>query len=104
MAIGAIELQGAITRVQDYASIRQNEDGKIISDQAAVVSDVKKEAENKSNAVNRGDDVTNNQKKFDAREKGSNEYYGDGGRNRNQAKDQGKVMAKGQTESFDIRI
>ena len=105
MAIGPIELQGAITRVQDFAIQRQGEDAKIASDQAAVVHDVQRETEDRSNAVNRADDVSNNQKRFDARDKGSNEYSGDGGKHRkSEEKDaEGKVIVKGQPGSFDVR-
>lgn len=106
MAIGPIELQGSITRVQDFAIQRQNEDGKILADQATVVQNVKRESENKSNAVNRGDDTANNPGRFDAREKGSNEYAGDGGRNRrgSDGHTDGTVVPKSATGSFDVRI
>lgn len=106
MGIGAIELNGAIPRVQDYAIQRTGEDSKILSDQAALVQGVKKESENKTTVVNKGDDTANNPGRFDAREKGSNEYAGDGGKNRkgNAGRDEGKVFIKGAAGSFDIRI
>ncbi len=106
MALGPIELQGSINRLSDFAIQRQAEDSKIASDQAGVVQHMKDETDNKSNAIVRADDVSNNQKQFDAREKGSNEYSGDGGRKKRGDKDKGddKVVVKGRPGSFDIRI
>lgn len=106
MGIGPLELNGAISRVQDFASQRHNEDTKVFTDQAGYVSTVKKETENRSNAVNRGDHTSNNQKKFDAREKGANEYYGDGGQKRKENHDNNKdkVVVKGSSMSFDMKI
>ena len=108
MAIGPLELQGSITRVQDFAIQRQGEETKIATDQAHVVQHTKDESDNKHNAVTRADDPSNNLKKFDARDKGSNEYSGDGGRHRKQQEEEkgkeGSVVVKGYPGSFDIRI
>ena len=109
MAIGPLELQGSITRVQDFAIQRQAEDSKITSDQASFVQHMKDEADNKSNAIVRTDETSNNQKRFDAREKGSNEYSGDGGQRKKEHGEhdrdkEGKVVVKGHPGSFDIRI
>lgn len=102
-----MEISGALSRVTDFATIRQNEENKGQVDQANFVSKFQKEVINRGNTVKRGNDVNNDQKKFDAKEKGSNEYYGDGGKRRNGSpagsKD-GKVSVKGYTSSFDIRI
>ena len=43
--------------------------------------------------------VYKQEKKFDAKEKGSNEYHGDGGKDRRQKRDEdGKVLLKGVIE------
>lgn len=105
MAIGPIEIQGSITRLQDFAIQRQNEDAKVVSDQTQVATDVKKETENRSSSVNRSDETENNQNKFDAREKGSNEYTrNDNKKKKDEKEKEGKVLIKNQTASFDIRI
>ena len=107
MAIGPLELQATIPRVQDFAIQRQGEETKIATDQAHVVQHMKDETDNKHNAVTRADDPSNNLKKFDARDKGSNEYSGDGGRHRKQEEEkekEGSVVVKGYPGSFDIRI
>lgn len=105
MGIGAIELQGSIQRLNDYASIKHNEDSKSAINQTNISHTVNKEVENKATSVRRGDDVSNNQKKFDAKEKGSNEYYGDGGKQGEKKQNSnGKVLVKQQNSTFDIRI
>ena len=105
MGIGPLELQGAISRTQDFAQMRHTEDTKVIADQSVTVINHNKEVENKSSTVERGDDASNNLRKFDASEKGDNEYQGDGGQKKKNKKDSdGKVLIKGAGGGFDIRI
>lgn len=106
MGIGAIELQGSIQRLNDYATVKHNEDNKSAINQSNYANTVHKTVEDNATSVRRGDDASNNQKKFDAKEKGSNEYYGDGGRQgeKKQKPESGKVVVKNQTSTFDIRI
>lgn len=106
MGIGPIEIQGSISRTQDFASIRLNEDNKGAHLQVQITQSNQKETDEKVNTVKRGDDVSKDQKSFDAREKGSNEYHGDGGQARNEktVTGDGKVIIKGMDSSFDIKI
>lgn len=103
MAMGAIEL-GTIARSQDYTTIKQNEDNKNVAQQNVLVQDMQKEDLQKTKQVNQSDDTQWQQKKFDAREKGSNSYEGDGGSKRKKEKEpDGKVILKGRG-GFDIKI
>lgn len=107
MAIGPIEIHGAISRVQDFAVQRQNEDGKGVLDQVNAQQVVRRDEENKANTVNRSEQTSEDRKKFDAKEKGSNEYAGDGGKknkSQEEKREEGKVIVKGQPMSFDVRI
>lgn len=111
MGIGPLELQGSISRVQDFAILKQNDDNKSAIVQSSIIGTVQKEVEEKTVQVRRGDDVSNNQRRFDAKEKGSNEYYGDGGKkNKNGQEADGSVNLKGRSKvkevipSIDIRI
>lgn len=106
MAIGPIEMTGAISRVQDFAQIRQNEEHKGVVDQSNFANIVKGEAEAKTNSVKRGDDPSNYLKKFDAKEKGNGGYYGDGSKKDKdkEKKEDGHVYLKGDHSTFDIRI
>lgn len=104
MGIGPLELQGTISRAQDFSILKHNEDGKGLMDHANAVNVVRAEADNKSNNVTRSEGTRESNKRFDAKEKGSNEYSGDGGKQKNKKESDGKVLIKGQSMSFDIRI
>lgn len=104
MAIGQIEIQGQITRAQDFTSIKHNEDTKGAVEQANVSEQFSKQVEAQVTKVKRGDQPEYYNKKFDAKDKGSNEYHGDGGQNRKkkeQKEPDGKVLLKG-VGSFNI--
>ncbi|MBP5454201.1 MAG: hypothetical protein IK121_09020 [Lachnospiraceae bacterium] len=108
MGLGPLELSGGISRMTDFANIKHNEDHKGIVDQANFSGQFDKEIQERANAVNKGAGITNDsEKKFDAKDKGSNEYHGDGGRHRNPEKKEngdGVVVTKEKTSTFDIRI
>ena len=98
MAIGFVEMQGQITRAQDFTTVKHNEDTKGMVDQANFEQQVTKQVEKQAQRVNERANAENRQKKFDAKEKGSNEYHGDGGRERKREKkdpDDGKELLKG---------
>ena len=110
MAIGQIELNQAMTRIQDYTTQKHNDDqrGVVQQEQAQfkfnkdlnqdirkVVKTDQSEYQNKTQYQNR---------KFDAKEKGDNQYFGDGGKKRKkEEKSEDRVMIK-QQSGFDIRI
>lgn len=105
MAIGFVEMQGQITRAQDFTTIKHNEDTKGMVDQTNFSQQMTKQVEKQVQRVNERDNTENRQKKHDAKEKGSNEYFGDGGRNRKHEKQEkkesdGKVLLKG-VNTFD---
>lgn len=104
MAIGQIELQGQITRAQDFTSIKHHEDTKGSVEQANVSVQFSKQVEAQVTKVNRGSQPEYYNKKFDAKDKGSNEYHGDGGANRRKKENtepDGKVLLK-RVGNFDI--
>lgn len=105
MGIGPLELSGIMSRTQDFATIKQQEDNRNIVNHQNFANQLNKQVNSKVNTVERGNDTNNDQKKFDAKEKGSNEYNGDGGKRRNdQKKNEGVVVKRNVTSSFDIRI
>lgn len=100
MAIGQIEIQGQITRAQDFTFLKHNEDARGTVEQANAGEQVAKQADEQVNRVNQKQQPENKNNKHDAKEKGSNEYAGDGGQNRNKEKKEpkepdGKVLLKG---------
>ena len=106
MSINRIELQGTIVRAQDFTTIKHNEDNKGMIDQTNFQTEFHKTVDNKLTQVQKGDNAEGKGKGPDAREKGSNEYSGDGGRKRKKNSGQeedGKVMLKG-ISRFDMKI
>lgn len=101
MAFSSIELT-TVSRAQDYSTIKQNEDNKAFIDQSNGQFQVQKNEQKLTKEVHSGDDARWSGKKQDAREKGSNEYYGDGGRRRKQQPREQMVVKD--KKSFDIKI
>ncbi len=98
MSINRIELQGTITRAQDYTTIKHNQDNKGMVDQSNFQAQFHKTVENKATQV----------QKYDAKEKGNGEYSGDGGKKRKKDQDKdkdadGRVVLKG-IGRFDMKI
>ncbi len=105
MAIGPVELNGAMTRLQDFTSQKHNEDIKGVVDQSNFQTQFNKEIGNKLNQVHKSDDADQSETKYDAKEKGHGSYEGDGGKRRQkeeQPKD-GKVIPK-TYGSFDVKV
>lgn len=107
MAIGPMQLNGILTRTQDYTAIKQNEDMKPMMDQAVFQNTMEKVVEKKLTQVKESEDTDTYQRKQDAKEKGKNEYRGDGGKNRrhphSDVSADGKVIRKG-SGGFDFSI
>lgn len=105
MTISRVELQGQVTRAQDFTTIKQNEDNKGMVDQVNFQRRFDQSVENKMRQVQQGDKAENEGKRFDAKDKGNGNYSGDGGRRRKKEEKEtdGRVTLKGQ-RSFDIKI
>lgn len=99
--MASIEI-AAIPRVQDFTTIKQQEDNKAALAQMNLSNQSDKEIQNRAGQVSQTQEVIWQQKKFDAKEKGSNEYKGEGGKRRN-AKPTAQVVVKGQ-QGFDVKI
>lgn len=105
MALGPIELNVTVTRVQDYTTIKHNEDMRPNIQQMDLSQKTIKDAEHKATFVDKKDEANNEQRKQDAKEQGKNKYMGDGGKNRPGAKipKDGTVVKKEQG-GFDFRV
>ncbi len=73
---------GSITRAQDFSIIKHNEDIKNFVDQTNVVHAMNKQAEHLTKEVTDTKESEWYKKRQDAKDKGGNEYAGDGGQNR----------------------
>ena len=110
MAIGQVELNQAMTRIQDYTTQKHNEDQRGVLQQNQAQDKFNKELNQDIRKVLKGNQeeyqnrTEYQNKKFDARDKGSNQYTGDGGKHRKKGtKAENEGMNKG-TSGFDIRI
>lgn len=102
MAFGVMEIAAA-GRSQDYTTIKHNEDNKAAVEQTTLGQQAQKTETQRANAVVDSQNADWHNKKQDARDKGSNEYAGDGGRNRRRNDQEDRVIIKGQG-GFDIKI
>ena len=105
MAIGPVEMNGTIGRMQDMSILKQNEENKPVLDQNNFQNTFHKEVENKFSQVQHADDTENTKYQYDAKEKG-NGQYNDSRKKKRKKKEDGKsdkVIIKGQSH-FDIKI
>ena len=89
-------------RMNDVASMRQNEMTRPQMQRVTIAMDMEKQTALNSEQVKAKDDAGKSNTEHDAKEKGKNFYYGDGGRNRKKD-EEGKVTVKG-SKSFDFKI
>ena len=101
-----IAVQGQVTRSQDLSIIKHNEDNRGLVEQMNIQKTKENDAETKSKQVLDKDDVGNDGQRHDAKEKGKNQYFGDGGKGRK--KNDGVIIKKGPNntviKSFDIKV
>ena len=105
MAISPIELNGMISRTQDMQILNHNEEHKGMIDQQNFQGQFQQEIGHKLDQVRNADNAEKNPEKFDAKEKGKNEYAGDGGKKQRKQKEEldGKVIVR-RMGNFDIKI
>ncbi len=97
MLIGAVDYNMAMTRPQDLAVQKHNEDNKGMVDHAVFQNEIDKNNDAKTTRVNVAQDTDTRQRQKDAKDKGSNEYDGDGGarrRDKDEIPVEGRVIRK----------
>ena len=88
MAFGSLEI-ASIPRTQDYTVMKQNEDNKGAFQQMTLGQQTQKHTEQLTKEVHK--------------EKGNNEYAGNGGKRRKKQPEDGVVVKK-EHQGFDIKI
>lgn len=101
--IRPVEFQGVVQRNQDMASVSQNENDKPFIQQGNAMMETKRDAETKVRDVNHKDNAENKGKNPDAKEKGNNEYFGDGGKQRRKYKNTKGMVTIKERKSFDMK-
>ncbi len=104
MSINPVYFNGTINASQDVSAIKAHDDNKGNIMQGNAFQEVEHKVEEKLERVRKGDDVNNDQRKFNASDKGDNEYTGDGGQNRKKKSPDGRVIKKSREGGFDIQI
>lgn len=102
MGFGSIEFT-AISRSQDYTTIKQNEDNKSLQDQTNIGQQIQKQTQQLTKEVKDSGNSDWYNRQPDAKEKGHNEYAGDGGRKRKKQEQHEKMVVKGRS-GFDIKV
>jgi len=101
--ISPLELNGMVSRTQDFSIVKHHDDVKPMVDQNNFQTQVEQNVSNDSSTVKQGQE-TETRNENNGGSKGA--YGGDGGQNRkkkNEVPDGGRVLIKGQS-SFDITI
>ena len=104
MAVGPVTLNGVIPRTQDIGAIKQQEDNKPFVEQQNIQVQIKTQEERQLKQVNHADDADEHQKKYDAKEKGGNEYQGQQKKRKKDGNHKDKVIRKQDGGHFDMKI
>lgn len=105
MTIRPVELNGMIQRTQDVGALKQQEDVKPMADQQTLQLQAQKNDMRKSEQVNHKNNADNDESRFDAKEKGKNQYQQNkGGRKGAPEQEEGKVVIKGTSQGFDMKV
>ena len=97
-----VEMTGIVNRTTDYAQMKHSEDQKPIMDQANYQTQFNKQIEHNSETVVKKNDSEWKHEKFDAKEKGKNQYYNN--RKKKEKKEEDGNVKPARPMSFDVRI
>ena len=105
MIVRPVVIQGTVQNSQNMTSIKHAENTKPAVEQANIAATTQKEVQQKSENVIRKENISKEQQKFDAKEKGSNEYVSVKVKKKvkEEAQAEEKVLVKSQG-GFDIII
>lgn len=103
MAISPILLNGSIQQTDHVLHNQLKETEKGMVDQGNIQVQVEKKEQQNAKQVVHADETLLKDGRFDAKDKGNNEYAGDGGKNRRKFKGDGRVVAKPEG-GFDMKI
>ncbi len=98
-----VEMSGIINRTQDFAQIKHGEDQKPVTDQMNFQTQFNKQIEKNAELVIRQRDSQWKDEKFDAKEKGKNQYFANKKKKEKKEED-GKITVKNSYTSFDVKI
>ncbi len=109
MSITPLGLHAMIQRTNDVGAMKHQEDTKPVVEQHSIQSQQLKQEHDLTHKVAEAKEKENENFRYDAKEKGSNSYQGNGQKRKGkkekrEANENGRVILKGQTDRFDIKI
>lgn len=105
MSIRPIDFNGMVQRTQDVSTVKQSADNKPMVDQQVLTVQQQKANTQQLRQVREQEDAQGHQKKYDAREKGSNFYEGQQKKKKKKKKQaEGQVVSRVMPGGFDMKI
>lgn len=105
MAIGPVTINGMIQRTQDVSVLKQQENSRSAVEQQQIQTHIKAQESRQLKQVNHAYDAEQQEERYDAKEKGKNEYKGQQKKKKqSQKSDTGRVVVKQESGSFDIKV
>lgn len=104
MSVGPVTLSGVIQRTQDIGAIKQQEDSRPFIEQQNIQAQLKSQEYRQMKQVNHAEDANQHEKRYDAKEKGSNEYEGQQKKKKKNPSKEGAVVLKQESTHFDMKI
>lgn len=108
MTVRPVHLNGMIQNTQDVSAIRHQENQRPAVEQQNIQIREEQKEQSKAQEVQKKEDADNHQEKFDAKEKGSNEYLAQRKKKKKEKKENlpdGSVKVKAaMSGGFDIKI
>ncbi len=101
MSIRPIDVM-TMQQINEVTQIRQNETLRPVAQQMTIAKDIQKDVDTRLEQVTQKDDVDKKERKFDAKDKSDNEYYG---QRKKKEKQDGRVTVKTPgSGSFDMKV
>ncbi|MCI5621831.1 MAG: hypothetical protein MR355_09795 [Lachnospiraceae bacterium] len=103
MSIRPIDFNGVIQRTQDVGNLKQQENAKPLVDQQNIQIEVQKEEYRQSEQVRSKENADGDGQELDAKNGDGRGYQGNQKKRKNQ-KQEDRVVVKGASSGFDIKI
>ncbi len=107
MSITPLGLHAMLQRTNDVGIMKQNEDNKPVVEQQNIQTQQVKHEHALTHKVAKTEEKDNDNYRYDAKEKGKGSYQGQQQKKKKgqeEEKNNGKVILKGQTGHFDMKI
>ena len=102
--ISPIEMNGVLSRTQDIASLRHNEENRTDIENSNVHLRMELKADENVNTVKSADQSSNTDTKHDAKEKGKNEFFDIRRKDKKSKEPDEVVIKKTPSSGFDLKI